>query len=511
LDNKVLIGLLDILIKEAIAEIHIPEAIQGPRGRDGLPGADFSFEDHSAAIQNIIVSNLPSREELVGPSGKDGVNGENGLDGKDFVFEEHSEKISSLLNTHFSEIKDSLKLRFEDLTIDEMESLRGVAGPRGKDGEAGKDFIFEDHSEKISSAILSYIESIKEQFKLTFEGLTQEEKDSLRGEKGERGNPGRDFHFEEHQNEIKEQLETFLPGMKLKFSDLSSEEVAQLKLTFSDLSEQEKDSLKGKEGARGQRGARGAIGERGSQWSSGEGIPSTGASAGDCYLDISTGDFYYFDSKWELKGSIKGLKGENGKDGKIGTAGRVGPKGKDGLDAAYITDIKSYVNYLTNQLYFIFYFSDATTITTNGVDFPKAESSGGQTNVIVNMSNNGEDAGTIIPNVSCDTDVYVGAAVYRLGGVAKNGIATSSATSNIIGIVESKQTANICTLRVAGVTGDIFSGLDETKEYYLSDTVPGLISTAAIQNITGYIVLKLGQPYDSGRFLFMKGIATVKA
>jgi hypothetical protein len=117
----------------------------------------------------------------------------------------------------------------------------------------------------------------------------------------------------------------------------------------------------------------------------------------------------------------------------------------------------------------------------------------------------------LIPNVACDTTVFEGAAVYLDSlGVAYNAIATSSATANVIGIVESKQTTNICTVRVLGVSAAIYTGLDVTKDYYLSDITEGLITTVPISQVAGRVVLRLGQPYSSTKFLMMKGSPILK-
>lgn len=119
-------------------------------------------------------------------------------------------------------------------------------------------------------------------------------------------------------------------------------------------------------------------------------------------------------------------------------------------------------------------------------------------------------ANVVIQNVTCDNSVYVGSAV-RLDslGVAYNALADSLANSNVIGIVESKSSATVCNVRVLGVSEAIYSGLDVTKIYYLSDVTPGLITTS-VPTVTGHVKLLLGQPRSATEFLIAKGERTVR-
>jgi len=119
-------------------------------------------------------------------------------------------------------------------------------------------------------------------------------------------------------------------------------------------------------------------------------------------------------------------------------------------------------------------------------------------------------ANTVLRSVACDTSVYVGAVVIVSGGVIYNALADSIANSNIIGVVELKPTATTCDVRVSGVTvGDIFTGLDETKEYFLSDTIPGGIATT-LPTLSGHVIIRVGQPFDAQNLLVSKGTRTVR-
>lgn len=116
----------------------------------------------------------------------------------------------------------------------------------------------------------------------------------------------------------------------------------------------------------------------------------------------------------------------------------------------------------------------------------------------------------IIQNVPCEASVYAGAAVYmQASGIAKNAIATSLAESNILGLVESKQSTTVCTIRVLGVTDGIFAGLDVTTEYFLSDSVAGGVQTS-VPTASGSVALKIGQPYSATEMLVLKGQRTVR-
>lgn len=121
------------------------------------------------------------------------------------------------------------------------------------------------------------------------------------------------------------------------------------------------------------------------------------------------------------------------------------------------------------------------------------------------------DARVVLKNVPCASSVYIGAAVRMSGGTAINAIADSLINSNIIGIVESKPSINQCNIRVAGLTeGNIFSGLDETREYFLSDSLAGGLTTTP-PSASGSILLRVGQPYDSQTLLCIKGQRVVRS
>lgn len=119
-------------------------------------------------------------------------------------------------------------------------------------------------------------------------------------------------------------------------------------------------------------------------------------------------------------------------------------------------------------------------------------------------------ANVILANRACEASVYIGAVVYaQPNGVAANAIATSLSTSNILGIVESKPNTTLCNIRLLGATSAIFSSLDVTKEYYLSDSVAGALQTT-VPTTTGHVWLKIGQPLSTTEFVVLKGQRTVR-
>ena len=176
MNNTVILALIDALVSEAISKIEISSGPRGPRGLTGRDGNDFSLDDHKEILRNFILENLPKNIELSesqinslkGIDGKDGQNGQDGLNGRDFIFDDHAEKITEIIK--------SVSLKFEDLSEDQINSLKG------RDGRNGRDFIFEEHEERINEIVKSS--------SLKFEDLSEEQINSLRGRDGVDGKDG---------------------------------------------------------------------------------------------------------------------------------------------------------------------------------------------------------------------------------------------------------------------------------------------------------------------------------
>lgn len=122
----------------------------------------------------------------------------------------------------------------------------------------------------------------------------------------------------------------------------------------------------------------------------------------------------------------------------------------------------------------------------------------------------GNSVNAVFTGIVCDPAVEAGDVVRFDNGVAVRALADSFNNSNVVGVVDSKEDATVCTVRVNGVSTPVYSGLDEAAQYYLSDTDPGKITTAA-PIASGHVVLKIGQPFDSGRLLVIKGERIVRA
>jgi hypothetical protein len=121
------------------------------------------------------------------------------------------------------------------------------------------------------------------------------------------------------------------------------------------------------------------------------------------------------------------------------------------------------------------------------------------------------NANVVLPDVDCDVSVSVGDWVRMDSfGVAQKAQADVVASSNVIGLVETKPTTTTANIRVLGVSEAIFVGLDVTKEYLLSEATAGAMTVTAPTG-SGNVILKLGQPYSSTQFLVLKGERIVRA
>lgn len=253
------------------------ELLRGPRGRDGhngLNGKDFIFSDHEETIRNwtqefsLKFADLSADqiEQLRGSRGRDG---RDGKDGKSFNFSDHEQDIKNWAH--------EFALKFSDLTVEEIEKLRG---PKGRDGRDGKDFDFESSRELITEVVRGLITDTHDSFKLKFQDLTAEEIEKIRGPRGRDGRDGKNFIFEEHRDffqSLKPKFSEFtdveISQLMLRFSHLTEEEKDRLKLHFKDLSEEDRASLRGARGHRGQKGAPGKDGVDGKDGKSIRGLP----------------------------------------------------------------------------------------------------------------------------------------------------------------------------------------------------------------------------------------------
>jgi hypothetical protein len=612
-NHAVMLALIHKLVNEAVKSIEVPEPIRGPRGYSGADGNNFNLEDHKETLTQFISSRIPTKIELTedqisslkGEPGKRGRDGIDGKDGKDFSFEEHSSSIYSLVSQYVDSIEDKLRLKFSDLTEEEVQSLQG---PKGDSGEG---FSFEDSREEIQSIITSYISEIKDSLKAKFEDFSPEEIDRIRGPRGQRGKPGKDFSYDENseriQREIVDAVNSSHEKLKLRFSDLTELEKDSLKLKFYQLTDEEKFSLRGPRGQKGKRGDIGDKGETGPQGEKGEigprgargpigpqglrgpegiqgadgrdgkdgkdaaeieavsvektgseiafrfdldsgkrlttnkvKIPSGGGGAqvfmgagprGLSAYQVATKDgFVGTEEEW-LE-SLQGASGEDGKsayqvaldNGFVGTEEEwleslVGPQGPPGPSGGGGSDIELYDEgvLVSSSLKRIFIEGEgirAIPFTHIG-DWPSMD-------VVTTMDNYiAPDTQSVILKVDlydpsilfnqdCESAVEVGHFVYLDGdGKAWRAKADNIDTSNVIGVVE-KKIGNInCDIRVLGITKEIFTSLDTAEEYFLSDTVAGGY-TSEPPTAPGHVKLRLGQALSSTRMVYSRGERTIR-
>jgi hypothetical protein len=107
----------------------------------------------------------------------------------------------------------------------------------------------------------------------------------------------------------------------------------------------------------------------------------------------------------------------------------------------------------------------------------------------------------LITNLACDPSVAAGDWVrYDSNQVVIKARANSFANSTIFGLVEEKGSSTICTVRVAGVSKEIFVNLDVSLPYFLDSSNEGAM-TFSPPTDSGSIVLSLGRPISDKRFL----------
>lgn len=231
-----ILSLIEVLLDEKISDIPLLQGKRGVRGPKGLDGQDgINGQDG--------LNGRDGRDGIDGKDGKDGVRGPRGLKGQKGDVGPKGEKGDKGEKGERGEIGPKGE-----------QGERGPRGFKGSPGLDGKSFIWEDHKDEILSKI--------KDSSLKFEHLTQEQIQELRGPRGFRGQKGKsgldgkdgqdgkNFEWEEHKEKILEHLNT-------------------LKLKFDDLTEDEKESLRGFRGPRGQRGKQGEQGEKGEKGDTG--------------------------------------------------------------------------------------------------------------------------------------------------------------------------------------------------------------------------------------------------
>ena len=360
--NEVLLALLIEKLESRLKDIPDTASLrglrgfQGHKGDDGKDGKDFSLEENKKYFEELAKSFALKFEDLSPDqiNSLKGPRGDDGKDGKDFSLEENKK--------YFEELAYIFALKFENLSSDQINSLKG---PKG---DSGKDFNFDESKDKIKDFCKEIIASCSEELKLKFSDLTEDQISSLRGPRGREGKDGKDFNFDEHKE--------FFDGLKLKFSELTEDDISKLKLKFSDLTEDQRASLKLKFSDLTEEeisSLRGPRGQRGRQGDDGKGFE----------LEEHKSYFEELASKFSLKFSdltpeqiskLRGARGSPGVAGKYvaGRDGRDGLDGLNGLDAPFITDIK--LEQTKDEIEFVFEFSDGSFIKTDSIKLPHSNS-----------------------------------------------------------------------------------------------------------------------------------------
>lgn len=114
----------------------------------------------------------------------------------------------------------------------------------------------------------------------------------------------------------------------------------------------------------------------------------------------------------------------------------------------------------------------------------------------------------VLSSQPCSEEVEIGDWVRWDGANLIPALADSLLNANVFGLVESKASDTLCTVRVGGVSSSLFSGLDNSKLYFLSDQQAGEMTQQGVNIPTdpGHIVLVLGKPVDEERFLVSVGL-----
>lgn len=109
-----------------------------------------------------------------------------------------------------------------------------------------------------------------------------------------------------------------------------------------------------------------------------------------------------------------------------------------------------------------------------------------------------------VSGLTCEATVAVKDVVRSDVGVIKRALADSIANSGAIGICIAKTSPTVCTILFAGQVKLLFTGLDDTKDYFLSPTVPGGLTTTVPVG-AGNVILRIGRAMGADRLIVQIG------
>jgi hypothetical protein len=109
-----------------------------------------------------------------------------------------------------------------------------------------------------------------------------------------------------------------------------------------------------------------------------------------------------------------------------------------------------------------------------------------------------------LSGLTSDASVAIKDVVYSDGGVIKSAIASTVLLSGALGICVAKLSPTSATIVFAGRIEGLFTGLDDSKDYFLSPTVAGAITTT-VPTAPGEIILRIGRAIGSTIFVVQIG------
>ena len=543
-----------------VEQISSLRGAAGKDGRNGRDGKDFSIEEHTETLKSWAKEFALKFEDLTVEQ-MESIRGPKGKDGKGFNMDTHRDEIYEEIANAVAAISEDIKLKFSDLTEEDIEQLRG---PKGRDGKDGKNFNFEEHREYFDSLKLKFKDLSEEdisalrlkftdltaeeinELKLKFSDLSDEEILKLKGHKGPRGQRG--------QAGINGINAKWSAGKELPIESRNDGDF-HLLIPSGDVYEFNNSvwgrvsNIKGPRGVpglpgiKGLRGSQGFEGKKGKDGADGKDAPYIVDVRADQFKSDKMELVFEFSDGTTLRTNVIDLPRSNifiGGGG--GSSGGGNGGGADGKSAYEIAVENGFVGTEAEWLDSLHGADGAdgadgispTIVAGTGISV--TESPPG-TFTITNTGGAG-DSGIVLYNVPCETDVYVKSAVrMKVDAVvltmddwtdlasltsmsyspssttlAANALADTYANSNVLGICINKPSANLCDIRLSGSTADIFTGLDVTEEYYLSDTVPGeIVKTPDAPTDPGTVLLKIGQPYSDLKFVVFKGERIVRA
>ena len=304
-----------------------PKGEKGDKGEQGEKGDSFTFEDLTAEQVELLRGPRGFQGER-GIQGEPGIAGEKGEQG-----EQGEQGPAGEVGPQGPQGEKGEGFKFEDLTDEQKEELRGPEGRRGPQGLKGDDLVFDDLTDEQKEELRG-----PKGDPLRFEDLTQEQINELRsdiagpegpqgpageagpqGEKGEKGDAGE----QGPQGEVGPQGEMGPAGP------------------------QGEQGIQGPAGEKGEKGDQGEVGPQGTQVEKGADGTSVhikgsvaavadlanleGMAVGDGYIVEADGHLHVFNGvDFTDAGEIRGPQGLQGEKGDKGDAGEAGPQGPQG-------------------------------------------------------------------------------------------------------------------------------------------------------------------------------------